>query len=127
MEIPAGVKQAVVAIWATIIISALGTVVASRFGFTPTNEAILTLVFYALFCIIPYKISNGSNAARYTYLVLCGLSILFILSGASQLSTPDLVAGLLQAPLAIFAIFRLLQTEANSWFTLKRGSTDSGQ
>ena len=117
METPDGVKQAVVAIWATVVISALGTAVATRLGYTSQGEMAFTLVLYGLYCIIPYKISNGSNPARYVFFVLCVLSLIFVVAGGPEISKPDAIAGLIQAPLTIFAVYRLLQRQANEWFT----------
>jgi hypothetical protein len=120
VETPDGVKQAVAAIWATIAISALGTAVATRLGYTSQGEMAFTLVVYGLFCIVPYKISNGSNPARYVFLILTALSLIFVVAGGPEISKPDAIAGLIQAPLTFFAAYRLLQRQANEWFTARR-------
>ena len=120
MGIPSGVKQAVVAIWASIAICALGTAAATRLGYTSQGEMALALGLYGVFCIIPYKIGNGSNAARYVFLVLTALSLIFVLAGAPEISKPDAIAGWIQTPLTLFAVYRLLQREANEWFTGSR-------
>jgi membrane associated rhomboid family serine protease len=114
------VKQAVVAIWATIAISALGAAVATRLGYTSQGELAFTLILYGLLCIMPYKIGNGSNPARYVFLILTALSIIFAVSGGPKISKPDAIAGLIQAPFTIFAAYRLLQRQANEWFTARR-------
>ena len=127
MSIPVGVKQAVLAIWATLAISALGAVIATRLGYTSAGELSFTLVLYALFCIIPYKISNGSNPARYVYLVLCCLSVLLMLAGVADLSKTDLVSSIIQLPLMVFALYKLFQQPSGNWFSAKHPSSSSSR
>ncbi|MDR1967598.1 MAG: hypothetical protein LBQ32_02750 [Burkholderiaceae bacterium] len=124
MSIPVGVKQAVWAIWGTLAISALGAVIATRLGQTSSGVFLFSLIVYALICIIPYKISNGSNSARYVYLIIFCISVLIMLSGIGKLSKPDLISSIIQFPLEIFAIYKLFQKEASSWFQQSHKPTD---
>jgi len=116
MNSPKGVQLAVNAIWATIVMSAISGVVAARLGYISAGELIGSLVVYALLCILPYKIGSRSNAARYVFVVLCGLSLMFALAGVAKINTPDLISTILQLPLTIFAISQLFKAESNEWF-----------
>jgi hypothetical protein len=72
----------------------------------------------AILCVIPYKISVGSNPARYVYVILCCLSALLVLAdGDAGMKKPDVIAGLLGVPFTVFSIFRLFQAPANTWFS----------
>jgi hypothetical protein len=117
MQAPEGVKQAVAVIWATIAISALGSVIASRLGEISHGELSAMLLLYAIFCILPYKIGNRSNAARYFYLVINCLSVLVLLAGAPTISQVDLISGIIQLPLVVFALYRLFEAASSDWFT----------
>jgi len=117
MEVPTGVRHGVLAIWATIIISALGDVIAVRVGQSTQEEFVWSLFIYALFCIIPYKISNRSNPSRYVYLVLNSLAILLLLSGMPGVNSIDKISTMLQLPLVCFAVVKLFNSGANAWFT----------
>ena len=91
METPSGIKQAVIAILATLAISTLLALYQKLTGNATRGQFIITIMMYAFFCILPYKISKGSNAARYVYLVL-----------------------------DIFILYRLFQKDASNWFLSKR-------
>ncbi|MGH8274173.1 MAG: hypothetical protein ACRD22_06495 [Terriglobia bacterium] len=127
MSIPVSVKQAVAAIWFTLAISALGTVIAARLGYTSKGEMAFELTLDALLCIIPYKISNGSNPARYFYIILCCLSVLIVLAGVPDMSKPDIISGIIQIPFIIFALYKLFQQPANEWFLAKRPPSSSSR
>ena len=121
MDCPAGVKQGVLAIWASLAISALGAVASFRLGYASEGEFIFGLLFYAVLCVIPYKISVGSNPARYVYVILCCLSALLVLAdGDAGMKKPDVIAAVLGVPFTIFSIFRLFQAPANTWFSAGR-------
>ena len=117
MQAPRHVQQAVNVIWATLAMSATSAVLAVRFGYTSAGEMSLNLLIYAVLCILPYKIGNRSNAARYIYAVLCALSFLVMLAGVAKLSPPDLISSILQVPLAVFALYQLFRSESTEWFT----------
>lgn len=125
MSIPADIKQAATAIWIGIAVEALGAAFATRLGYLPRIEMVSSLIIYALFCIIPYKIANGSNAARYFLLVLFCVNALILWSGAMaaelhKLSTPETVAGCVDFALTLFALIRLFQPSTNKWYSAKR-------
>jgi hypothetical protein len=120
------VQQGVLAVWATLVISALGGVIALRVGQSTREEFAGSLFLYALLCIIPHKISNGSNAARYVFVVLNALAVLLMLSGMPGVNQVDRISMFIQLPLVCFAVFKLFDSEANGWFRpsdhLRRGS-----
>ena len=116
MSSPKGVQLAVNAIWATIVMSAISGAIAARLGYISVGELAGSLFLYALICILPYKIGNRSNAARYVFVVLCGLSFMIMLAGVAKIDTPVLISTILQLPLTVFAIFQLFKPESNEWF-----------
>jgi hypothetical protein len=117
MNKPNGVNQAVIGIWATIILSAVATLINKWIGDISMGEFVSTIIIYGVICIFPYKINKGSNAARYVYLVFFAISILFMLAGmGSEVPKIDLILSVLLIPVEIFIIFRLFQPEASEWF-----------
>jgi hypothetical protein len=118
MEKPSGVNQAVIGIWATIILSAVAALINKWIGDISMGEFLFAILIYSLICIIPYKISLGSNAARYVYLVIFSISILFMLAGmGNEMPKIDLILSVLLIPIELFIIFRLFQSEASVWFS----------
>jgi hypothetical protein len=116
---PQGVRQAIFAIWATLIISALSALAAKLSGLSSEGEFIGSILVYAIFCILPYKLANRSNATRYFYLVLTVISFLLMAAGVGTLNKIDLAVSVLLIPVEVFIIFRLFQSEASAWYTSK--------
>ncbi len=117
MDTPQSVARGVIAIWVSLFISAAAVVVAARMGLVGAGEFAFALVFYALLCIVPYKISNGSNAARYVYFVLCALGVLISFAGVDALTKPELIASIVEAPLTIYSIVLLAKPSSNAYFS----------
>ena len=65
MIIPKNINQAIIAIWFTLGISAVIAVLNKQIGTISSDTFMFNLVTYGILCIIPYKISKGSNPARY--------------------------------------------------------------
>jgi hypothetical protein len=120
MEAPSGVKQAVIAILATVAISTLLLGYQKLTGNTSNAEFIITLIIYAFMCIIPYKISKGSNAARYAYLVLDIVMLLSVFAIDFEKYKLELIVSIALVPIEIFILYRLFQKEASNWFLSKR-------
>jgi len=116
MQMPAGVRQAVALMWLTIFISALSALAQKVIGLTSVVEFSLALFFYAFVCMLPYKVANGSNAARFVYLVIVVLSVFLMLGGAAEMPAIDWYVSLLVIPLDAYAVYRLFQPEAKPWF-----------
>jgi hypothetical protein len=116
---PQGVKQAVLAIWATLALSALSALAAKLSGLSSQGDFVGTIVLYAILCIVPYKLANRSNATRYVYVVLTAVSFLFMAAGIGTLNKVDFAVSVLLIPAEVFIIFRLFQPEASAWYTSK--------
>jgi len=101
-------KNAVYAIWATIIISAILAIIDKWTGYIGEGEFIWTLIFYGIFSIIPYKISKGSDGAKYFYLVLFGISIFSMMGlGKGDMSMVSFIGSILMIPVSIYIIYEL--------------------
>lgn len=116
MTTPPGVRQAIAGVWATIGISSLVAVFAKLSGLSSEGEFIFALIAYGLCCIIPYKLGNRSNAARYFYVVFTVASVLMLLAGVGIQKKLEFYASILMLPLEAFIVFRLFQAEASAWF-----------
>lgn len=116
---PQGVKQAILAIWLTLAISAASALVGKLSGLSSQSDFVGAIIVYAFMCIIPYKLSNRSNASRYVYVVLAIISFLFMAAGIGKLNKIDFAVSVLLIPVEIFIIFRLFQPEASAWYTSK--------
>lgn len=117
METPSGVKQAVIAILATLAISTLLALYQTLTGKASNGELIFALILYSLLCIIPYKISNKSNAARYVYLVITIASVVLLIAGVNyEKYILEYAISIILIPVEVFIIYRLFQREASNWF-----------
>jgi hypothetical protein len=117
MDQPIGVQQGVLVLWGAIALSSLVTLVEKWLGYVGEGEFAAMLAGYALLCMLPYKISTRSNAARYAYVVLLGISVLAMLGGASQMPQLDWIATIVLLPVQVFIAHRLFESEASEWFT----------
>jgi hypothetical protein len=117
MEKPASVHQAVIGIWATIILSAIAILITKRIGDISIDEFLFKIIIIVLISILPYKINQGSNAARYIYLVFFAISILLMLAGrGNEMPRTDLILLILLVPVELFIIYKLYQPESSVWF-----------
>jgi len=119
METPSGIKQAVIAILATLAISTLLVLYQKLTGNVSSAVFVGTIIIYAFLCIIPYKISNRSNAARYVYLVLDIVMILSAFAIDFEKYKLEFIVSFALIPIEIFILYRLFQEEASSWFLSK--------
>jgi hypothetical protein len=118
-SLPQGVRQAIYAVWLTLAISAASALVGKLSGLSSQGEFVGAILVYALMCMIPYKLSNRSNASRYVYVVLTVISFLFMAAGVGKLNKIDFAVSVVLIPVEAFIIFRLFQPEASAWFTAK--------
>jgi len=117
MNIPKNINQAIIAIWFTLVISAIAAVINKQIGAIDSGEFVFYLVLYGICCIFPYKISKGSNPTRYVYTILTVIGYLFLLGGETKDMTQlDVVLEISLAPVYGFIFFRLFSSEGNSWF-----------
>lgn len=134
MDRPRGISQAVFVIWITIIINVIGEIIDLGLGKASVIEFLVALAVFAVFSIIPYKISEGSNVARQCFIalfILYALSMLIFLSGIDtdsfNLTTADVVVSIALLPANLFILYRLLQPDASSWFSeQEQNSNDDG-
>ena len=120
MQKPSGLKQAEIAIWASLAVAAVVALIDKWIGAISGGEFIVTLILYGLLCIIPYKIGRGSNAARYIFTIVTIISLLLLVGGELE-SIPrlDWIVGLLMIPVDIFILYRLFESETSEWFSRK--------
>lgn len=118
---PLRVKQAISAIWVTLALSALSSLCAKLSGLISAADFVGAVVVYAILCVVPYKLSNRSNATRYVYVVLLAASYLFMAAGVGSLNKLDFALSILLIPVEIWIVFRLFQPEASAWFSAGPG------
>lgn len=120
METPSEVKQAVVAILATLAISTFLAVYQKLSGSISGGQFIGTIIIYAFFCILPYKISNKSNPARYVYLLITIVTLPTIFAVDYQEYKMEFIVSFILIPIEVFIIYRLFQKESSSWFSSEK-------
>ena len=113
---PQGVKQAVIAIWITLLIFGLSAVANKYSGAINPGEFFGYLITYGLFCIFPYKIAKGSNPSRYIYTILTVMGFLMMAGGIPKMPKLDWIISIILIPVDLFIIYKLFSGEANSWF-----------
>lgn len=126
MEKPENVVRGVHLIWASLAIWAVGSLVVKWLGGTSDNF-MAALAFGALCCIFPYKIGNGSNAARYVYAVLTVVSFLAMAGGAVPIEAKGAMAraaeistNALTMLIEVASLFYLFKSESSAWFRYQR-------
>jgi hypothetical protein len=118
MEKPQAVEQAVILIWGTLALSAISSLINKWMGHIDAGQFVFSLIVYGIMCVIPYKISRGSNATRYVYLILTAITILFMLGGlGNDMPKLDLVLSIVLTPVELFILYKLFQKESASWFS----------
>ncbi|WP_374356845.1 hypothetical protein [Chitinimonas sp.] len=113
---PRGVKQAVFAIWFSLVISVLSSVTSSLAGQSSLANLSGALLIYALAAVLTIKVAKGRNWARYVYLTVTCLSLLVPVFCFDAISSIDWLTTILLSPVEVFIIYRLFQAEASAWF-----------
>ena len=119
MEKPQAVFYGEIAIWGSLAISAIATLLSKVFGYIDFGLFVATIFVYILFCIIPYKIGQGSNAMRWFFLVLSIASVFLTIGSIGEdqgISQIDVFFGFISFLLDVFALFMLFKPESSAWF-----------
>lgn len=119
IEMPTDVRHAVTIIWVITALSAMLAVVEHQLKMISTDYFLSQLVVDALMCIVPYKLSQGSNATRYVYCVLNALAYLMLLGGESGgMTRLEQIYALFSVMPVIYTVRLLFTREANDWFSM---------
>lgn len=118
MNPPQTVKQAINAIWICIGLSAAAALLDRVTGRMTVGDFSVNLIFYGLFVIIPYKLARRSNATRYVYAVLIGMTLLMWVGGAiPPLTLFSKISAIVQMPIEAMVIYWLFAADgAKNWF-----------
>jgi transcriptional regulator with XRE-family HTH domain len=115
---PQHVTYAVLALFGTLVLAALAAVVSKWTGEISAGEFVINILWYSLLCIIPYKIYNGSNAARFIFLIMMISSYFLWLGGMmSELSVADRIASFISMPIELCVTYLLFNKTSSPWFT----------
>lgn len=118
MNTPQPVKNAVIAISFCIGLSAIAALLDRVTGRMSVGEFSFNIVLYGVLVMIPYKLTQRSNATRFVYAVLMGIAILSWLGGVSQvLPLFSKIVSIIQLPLVALSIYWLFFGRGTSnWF-----------
>lgn len=121
MEKPSSVTRAEVGIWALTGMSLAVAVLDRQSDAITAGMFWFVLVSIAFFCILPYKIGQGANWARYGYALSVAFTLAVLFSGeARTLPKLDLVTGLLSLPIELWLVTELFRKDSSAWFTRDR-------
>lgn len=116
-DIEANIQKTINLVWLSIGLTCLSQLLNIWAKLISPGAFTASILIMGLCCIIPYKLSQRSNAARYVYAVLVGIGILFILSGIDNSQTKiDIVFSIITFPLDIYILIKLFSDEASDWF-----------
>lgn len=120
---PNTVHHALIGIWLTMGLAAFSYLIDKHNGNMSFGEFYFYLAMISLTAILPYKISKGSNPARYIYAVLIVMGIFMMLGG----TTPEMarmkfttIISYICTPIDVIIIYWLFSAEANHWFNLPK-------
>ncbi|WP_026470399.1 hypothetical protein [Alkanindiges illinoisensis] len=116
---PRSVDIAIKVLWASLVINALLSLLGKVIGVDSLGSFIGALIVTGLYCIIPYKLANRSNAARYVYLILTIISVLIMIAAGNEIpmSNIDKLNVYITLPMNIYTLYLLFfNDEAKYWF-----------
>lgn len=117
MNRPQSVINATVAIVVSYFIGILAALSDKLAGSISAGDFMFMAFVYGVFCILPYKIYNRSNAARVFYFVVIVLSILASIGGGLEGVSPvHKISAFVTAPIDLLAAYWLLTGESNAWY-----------
>lgn len=120
VELKENITKTINLIWLSIGLSALLQLIKIWINSIQSGEFIFSIIFISLICILPYKISQGSNAARYVYSVFVAIGIIFLISGINdKLTRLDVLFSFITVPLDMYIVVRLFNSETSKWFSEK--------
>ena len=104
-------------VWGVLFLEVLTQLINKWVGNILLDTFFSVVVLYGFMCIIPYKLSRKSNAARYVWTVFFAANLLFVLADSSSLDcTIDNVSFVLLLPLHVFIIYSLFNSHAKEYF-----------
>lgn len=113
------VELAIRGVWAGIGLSALVALVDKLTGDITPETFVLEIFAYGLMSVIPYKLQQRSNAARYWLLVLSIIGVLLEIGGVSSTPRLDLIIGWLWTPVSIAILVVLFSAQSSAYFSGK--------
>ncbi|CAG0983663.1 hypothetical protein MTYP_01900 [Methylophilaceae bacterium] len=114
---PTNVKYAVIAVCISIGLAILGTLGDKLSGIIQDGEFVFNLIIYSLFFILPYKISNQSNSARYVWLALVIIgAVMWIGLSDIKMSALMEISAYVSTFFEVISIYLLFTSESNNWF-----------
>lgn len=117
MQKPTPVKHAEWALWVSLTISLILVIFERQQGLIDSDYFFASLVVYALCAILPYKIGQGRNWARYTFVVLSALSCATVLAGeTADTPRPEVILAYIYIPVDITIGILLFRPESSAWF-----------
>jgi hypothetical protein len=123
MNKPTSVSNAILAIWVTLGISVISTVVSRVTGQITSAVFFGTLLLYGLYAVLPYKISVGRNWARYFYVVNAVLTVAVMLAGEYEgASKLDIIVSWFLLPVEAWIVFSLFRGTSTAWFEGQKSS-----
>jgi ribosomal protein L37E len=110
------IKNGIIAFLITIAISVLVTLIQKWSGVIDSGLLLLSLMFYSIFLIIPYKIYRGRNWARYVYIVIFIMHIIMFLGIIKEMKNIEIVFTIISIPFGIYSILCFFNEETKEWF-----------
>lgn len=114
--IPKGVRQGTSIVWTIITLSILGLLLHKYIGFVSNLKFFALMFYYLILYVIVYKISVGSNIARYAYLLVFIVSTVKFLSSSMIVTGLQLVMSFIFIFFEVFAIYKFFNKDAKEWF-----------
>jgi hypothetical protein len=118
---PNDTKLATNAIWASIATGVIIALIEKAIKSIGTGEFFSMLVIYGVYCIFPFKLDNGSNAARYFFVISNILSIVFYLGAIGDLPMRklELLNMIIGFVLFAYSCKMLFTKDSNNYFGKK--------
>jgi hypothetical protein len=121
MSKPDHIRKAEMIIYVSIAASAVVSLIDKWIGAIGPGNFAFQLMVYGFLCMIPYKISRGSNPARYVYVVICVIALFLMLGGGIRVPRLDLLLSVIMIPVEAYVIWMLFHPDASRWFAGEGG------
>lgn len=126
MEKPESLKNSIILMWMILALSTAIVLIEKLSGNFTMGIFVIEIIVMSLYAIFPIKINNGSDTARYIYVILNIASIIFnigamqeienLKSNANNYTIMSMILGAISGIMTIYTFYGIFTKESNEYF-----------